>query len=168
MTKPDVPSGRSWALASAEILTVGFPFCIFKLLTGVALMGTPSLRVLGWTLVGLGAIDVVFNALNLASLLFLRRRVCGVCLVDVLVRRLERRPPRGDLGVAIDVLLSFGLVAIVIGSGLLARLPSWALPLWNVSVVLNVLGAGIGRVLAALHERRANVARRGAHATPTG
>ncbi|MBX3196545.1 MAG: hypothetical protein KF894_00210 [Labilithrix sp.] len=150
----DVVRGRSWLFATAEILTVGFPFCSFKVLTGIVLVGLPSLRALGWALVALGAVDVVLNALNLASLVLLRRRVSGVCLVDVLARRLDRRRPRGDLGVSLDVLLSFGLVALVIGAGLIARLPSWALPLWNVSVVLNVLGAGIGRVLAALHARR--------------
>lgn len=48
--------------------------------------------------------------------------------------------------------LSFALVAIVVGLGLLAHLPRWALILWNMSVVLNVLGAGIGRLVTALRK----------------
>ena len=68
-----------------------------------------------------------------------------------LLRRLaELAFGKSDLGLAVDVFVSFGLVALVIGAGLLPAAPAWALPLWNVAVVLNVLGAGVGRLLAAV------------------
>jgi hypothetical protein len=142
-----------WLLPAAEILTVGLPFCVFKLLTGMIMLQSASLVPLGYALLVLGVIDVALNTANLAALLVTRRRVSGVCLLDIVLRRFgAAKGP--DLGLALDVFLSFGLVAVVIGFGLLAKLPIWALLLWNAAVVLNVLGAGVGRLFAALRSER--------------
>lgn len=132
---------QRWVVPTGEILTVGIPFCVFKLVTGlVALDTTPA----GYALIALGSIDLVLNTINLIALLILRRRVSGVCLADVLLR--------DGLGLAVDVFVSFGLVAIVIGTGLLRDAPAWTLPIWNLAVVLNVLGAGVGRLVGALRK----------------
>lgn len=149
-------SAGHWIMASAEIVSVGLPFCSFKLLTGLVLLATrtPSLRVLGYALLGLGAIDLALNVVNLVSLVTRRRRASGVCLLDLVVRRLEKSEHPSDLGIALDVFLSFALVAVVVGFGVIPRIPAWALPIWNLSVVLNVLGAGIGRLLSSLQQRR--------------
>jgi hypothetical protein len=144
VSSPTAVSLRRWAIPSAEILTVGLPFCVFKLSAGLIALRAPSLAALGYALVALGAVDVVLNVANLASLAIVRRRVGGVCLAEVVLRR------RNDLGLALDVCLSFGIVAVVIGCGLLWRLPHWTLRIWNVAVVVNVLGAGAGRLFAAL------------------
>ncbi|MFT3694373.1 MAG: hypothetical protein QM831_14595 [Kofleriaceae bacterium] len=127
---------KSWAVPAAEILTVGLPFCAFKLLTGV-IAGVPGYALLAW-----GAIDAVLNLINLAALITVHRRVAPVCLLAI--------PFKGDIGLAIDVFVSFGFVAIVVGASLLGRLPAWTLPIWNIAVVLNVLGAGVGRLLGAV------------------
>ncbi|MFO0667882.1 MAG: hypothetical protein U0174_28270 [Polyangiaceae bacterium] len=134
-------------------MTVGLPFCAFKVLTGLVLIDLPPFAWLGYPLVVLGAVDALLNSTNLASLLVLRRRTSGVCLSDVLVAKLTKTKGRGDLGLAIDVFVSFVLVAVVIGFHLLRRMPAWALSVWDTAVVLNVLGAGIGRLLAALRQR---------------
>jgi hypothetical protein len=121
------------------------PFCVFKLVTGLIALDSAAAPV-GYALVALGSIDLVLNTLNLFALLVLRRRISGVCLADVLLR--------DGLGLAVDVFLSFGLVAIAIGAGLLSDAPAWTLPIWNIAVVLNVLGAGVGRLLEAMRHRR--------------
>jgi hypothetical protein len=126
---------------SAEIVTVGIPFCAFKLLTGLLLL--ESVAPVGYALLVLGAIDLVLNTVNLVALVVAQRRVSAVCLAELAFRK-------SDLGLAVDVFVSFGLVALVIGAGLLPHAPAWALPLWNLAVVLNVLGAGVGRLLAAV------------------
>jgi len=125
---------------------VGLPFCVFKLLTGLIVVGMPSVRGLGYALLALGTIDAVLNLGNLAALVTLHRRVSGVCLAAIALRK------HPDLALAIDVFVSFGLVAVVIGGGLFGRIPGWAQPIWNLAVVLNVLGAGIGRLLSALRK----------------
>ncbi|NVB79137.1 MAG: hypothetical protein HOV81_12120 [Kofleriaceae bacterium] len=141
---------QRWILPSAEILTVGIPFCAFKLLTGHIALGSPFAP-LGYALLALGSIDLVLNLVNLVALLAMRRRISAVCLTEAALRR------RGsdDIGLALDVFLSFGLVALVVGCGLLLRLPAWALPIWNIAVVLNVLGAGVGRLFDAVRRDRA-------------
>ncbi|AKU97696.1 hypothetical protein AKJ09_04360 [Labilithrix luteola] len=141
-------------MASAEIVSVGLPFCSFKVLTGVVLLDTPSLCALGYALLALGTVDFALNVANLVSLVTRRRRASGVCLLDLVVRRLEKGDSPSDLGIALDVFLSFALVAVVVGFGVIPRIPAWALPVWNMSVVLNVLGAGIGRLLSSLQQRR--------------
>lgn len=115
-----------------EILTVGLPFCAFKLLTGLIAYPSP----VAYPLLILGAIDAVLNLLNLVVKV-------PTCFLDVVL------PRRHELALALDVFISFALVAIVIGFSLLPQLPAWALPIWSAAVILNVLGAGVGRLLAA-------------------
>ena len=47
------------------------------------------------------------------------------------------------------MLLSFTLVAAMVGFGRIPSLPSDHLRVWNAAVVLNVLGAGLSRVGAS-------------------
>ncbi len=147
-------SPRPWLLPAVEIVTIGLPFCAFKVLTGLVLLEHGAAPA-GYALIALGAIDLALNLVNLGTLLGLRRAVSGVCLSDVVMRRLGRSGARPDLGLALDALLSFGLVAIVIGFGLLRHLPRWGLVTWNVAVILNVIGAGLSRLWAALRARAA-------------
>ena len=138
----------SWRWAVAEIISVGLPFCAFKIVTGIVALHRPSLAILGYGLLALGVIDLALNAANFASLLLLRRRIAPVCLSQWLVDRITTT--KRGVGVAIDVLISFILVAIVVGFGLFGGLSPWTLRCWNLAVVLNVLGAGIGQLLTAL------------------
>lgn len=126
---------------------MGLPFCVFKLLTGWILVD--PVAPLGYALLALGAVDAVLNMVNLVALLAAQRRAGPVCVAELAFR---------DLGLAVDVFVSFGLVAIVIGAGWLSRAPAWAVPLWNIAVVLNVLGAGTGRLLGAIRSRSSSAA----------
>lgn len=140
---------------SLEIVTVGIPFCAFKVLTGMTLVGRPWLGLLGGSLIALGALDLAVNLTNLAALAAGRPPVFGVCLLEIAARRW--RPARRewhDVGVSADVMLSFALVAVVIGAGLLPALPPLALRAWSVAVVLNVLGAGFGRLSSSVASLR--------------
>lgn len=155
---PSSPArARTRAVGSAEIITVGIPFCVFKLLTGLVLtQGSmhAAVMVLGYALLALGTADAVVNLVNLGSLFVRGRRLWGVCLTEIVLRRRDGSTKPDDVGVAVDVFISFVLVALAIGGGLLARMPRWALSIWNVAVVFNVLGAGIGRLLSAIARRK--------------
>lgn len=136
-----------WVQPSSEIVTVGLPFCAFKIVAG--LIALPSaLAPLGYALLGLGSVDLVLNAINLVTLVGAHRRVSGICLAEVVFGQ-----RRDDLALALDMFVSFSLVAAVVGLGLIARIPSRAMPIWNLAVVLNVFGAGIGRLFAAVRRR---------------
>ncbi len=135
-------ASRSWTVPSAEILTVGIPFCAFKIFTGM-IAGAPF----GYALLVLGAIDLMLNLVNLIALVTIHRRLAPVCVLALVLRKHE-------IGLAVDVFFSFTLVAIVVGASLLGQLPGWALTIWNIAVVLNVLGAGVGRLLGAVRTVR--------------
>lgn len=130
-----------------EILTVGLPFCAFKLIAGVALSQD-------W-LTAWGIADTFINTLNFGWLIFARRRITEVCLLSLLMR-LMRRPASDqlarwqDLGAAGDMFLSFAIVAFMLGGGFLPGLPRLHLQAWNLSVILNVLGAGSMRLSASI------------------
>jgi hypothetical protein len=126
-----------------EIMTIGLPFCAFKIVTGLFL-NQP------W-LTSLGVIDLGINLTNSVSLLFLKRRVFDACLLSFLTRLLKKptqvvKAKWQDLGNSIDVLLSFSLVAYMIGGGFIKDLPKDYLSIWNISVILNVFGAGFSRL----------------------
>jgi hypothetical protein len=130
-----------------EIVTVGLPFCAFKLLTGGVLVATPGGRPFGWVLIALGSIDLVLNTIALGMAAAGRESRLPVCTAEWVVSR--ARPGLGtwrQLGLSVDTLLAFTLVAGMIGLGWLARLSPGALHAWSLCVVLNVLGAGVGRV----------------------
>jgi len=138
-------------LESLEVLSVGFPFCVFKLAVGAAFRARGGLWALaGEALILLGVVDLVFNAANFAGLVLIRRRVLDACFLSFAARSLSGAARRSrwtlqDFGNSLDVLISFGLVAYMVGAGRLKELGSPALDYWNAAVVLNVLGAGLLR-----------------------
>ncbi|APR85494.1 Hypothetical protein A7982_10843 [Minicystis rosea] len=145
-------SQRAKRLELFEVLTVGLPFCGFKILAGALLVGrseVASARLFGTALVCLGVLDALINGVNLVGLVAQGRRLLAACSFSLLLST-WRRPPASaqrwrDLGDALDVLFSFVLVAVMIGAGQLRALPPERLAVWNVCVILNVLGAGLGR-----------------------
>ena len=140
-----------------EVLTVGAPFCVFKAGVGVWALGR------GWAVAAvplllLAAADALHNATNLAALLVRRRRAVSACVLSAVTLRWSPFPRSShawlsDLGNALDVALSFSLVAGMVGSGVLGELPAPWLRAWNAAVVLNVLGAGLGRMGSTLERR---------------
>jgi hypothetical protein len=144
-------ASRARRLELLEVLTVGLPFCGFKVLTGLAFAASdaPAVRPLAAALIALGALDAAINAANLAGLALAGGRPTDACVLALATRPL-RKPPRSpqawrDFGNSLDVLLSFALVALMIGGGRLRGMPAGRLAVWNACVILNVLGAGLGR-----------------------
>lgn len=136
-----------------EILTVGFPFCAFKLIAGFSLAQH-------W-LTAWGIADTLINATNLLWLLTVRRRATEVCLLSLLMRlgrrgAAEQLSHWRDLGAAGDMFFSFVIVAFMLGGGFLTSLPAWHLKVWNLSVILNVLGAGSMRLRDSITSLRAS------------
>jgi predicted membrane-bound mannosyltransferase len=122
-----------------EAAVTGLPFCIFKFSAGW-LIASAGNKFLGWLVMGWAAVDLAFN---LAALMTER---VSVCLLSNVGRWTGNR--RGeDLFLALDTFLSFAIVAALIGFRLIRQMPDPWLSLWDLAVVLNVLGAGLARVL---------------------
>lgn len=126
-----------------ELTTIGFPFCVFKIVTGLHLHQ--------YWLVALGALDLIINLTNLCWVILTKKRLLDACTFSFIVRFIKKPPVQikykwQDIGNAIDVVLSFTLVAYMIGSAAIVLVPKWQLQLWNISVVFNVFGAGYSRL----------------------
>ena len=142
---------RSNRVDLLEVLTVGAPFCGFKILSGLSLRGSGHLgvEIFGSLFICLGLMDALINAVNFGGLLVKGRRPMAACSIALAMR--PRQNPSGthrkwhELGNSLDVLLSFALVALMIGAGRLRAMPPDRLAAWNACVILNVLGAGLGR-----------------------
>ena len=144
-----------------EVICIGIPFSLFKIIMGQTLLSNSTV-ILGYVFIALGAIDLFINLTNLLSLSIFNKRIFKHCLLSYLVGlllplfpRLTHKGPK-DMGVALDTLVSFTIVAIMIGCGWLKSLNSIQNIVWNWAVILNVLYAGVSRVIEA--SRRFNLA----------
>lgn len=148
-------------IAQIGFITIGLPFAAFKILFGLAM---PNIwpgnlfYALGIALVALGIADLVVNALNSLSYLFRARALMQVCVLANIFHLFGRKEIPGhehrirsaDFGTALDVMLSFTLVALAVGLNLLPRFGESERQLWNLSVVINVLGAGVSRIMVSI------------------
>lgn len=141
-----------------EVVSVGLPFCAFKWLVGL-LHWEGGQPILGAALLALACSDTLFNLANLVGLLIGRGRVVSTCTLSALTLRMNLFPDSPseylkELGSAVDMLLSFVLVAGMVWMGRIGTLPPDRLLLWNVAVVLNVLGAGLARLSSSVQRIR--------------
>lgn len=137
-----------------EVITIGFPFCGFKILSGLVLRATSEntvIQILSISLIALGLVDILINFVNLLGLIFRKKFLLPACFFEILLR-----PDWTwhDLGKSVDVLLSFCLVALVIGRGLLHQMTPEQLNAWDICVIFNVIGAGLSRFGHSLSQRR--------------
>ncbi len=130
-----------------DIITIGLPFAAFKILAGIALRGISgdASNPMGWILIVWGIIDFIINMINLVSLTAAGKKITTTCAMSFIFRSASE-----DVGAALDVMMSCTLVAIMVGGNLLKYLTPSQLNIWSLSVVLNVLGAGISRIKASV------------------
>ena len=122
-------------------LTIGIPFCIFKLLCGASAVraagssGHPVLVAAGWLMIGWAAADLCMNAGR--SLFDLAGRTapfeyCTIAQAGKIVHR-----PMVFL--AIDTLLSFGIICFMLWSGWITALTPAESYLWYGATTLNLI-----------------------------
>jgi hypothetical protein len=133
----------------AEVLTVGLPFCAFKLLAGLRMSAHPALAIPGALAIALAGIDGALNLVNGLALAGAGRRPLPICVLHGL---LSSRGAPGEVGLAVDMMLAFGLVAGLIAFGQPAEFSPGERSLWSLAVVLNVPGAGGLRLAKAVRE----------------
>ena len=137
-------AGLERVLVFVEAATIGVPFAVFKIVSGAALIGLGAPAVLGWPLLALGVLDALVNLLNAVVVALFGARLLPICVLDILLIR-----RRKGLGPALDMMLSFSLVAAMIGTGHIGELSPASLQAWNLAVICSVLGAGALRVVTA-------------------
>ncbi|MGM0599850.1 MAG: hypothetical protein ACQETH_08560 [Candidatus Rifleibacteriota bacterium] len=148
---------KSILLDQISILTIGFPFVIFKFLLGVVCLNMPSLPLhnfIGYILFVLGFVDALINLINFIFLFIFRRYFTEVCSLTIILAKVFKNSSHyeawKEFGTSLDVMLSFTLVALMVGADLFGYLPPALTKVWSISVVINVLGAGLSRMLLTL------------------
>ncbi|MDD1702259.1 MAG: hypothetical protein LUQ31_04685 [Methanoregula sp.] len=126
-------------------LTIGVPFCLYKGLFGLAAFRTgtatssPVLILFGWIVIAWAAIDLVMNALRTVFDLMHREAPIEYCSLAEMGRIIHR--PRVFL--AIDTLISFVIISVMLWSGLITALTVPESYLWYAATTLNLISLSV-------------------------
>lgn len=125
-------------------LTIGIPFCIFKGLFGLAAIrvGTPSNPLLagfGWFVVAWASIDLTMNAVRATGDLLHIPTPLEYCTLAE-IGRYVRRPM---VFLAVDTLLSFLIICLMLWSGWIMQLTQQEAYLWYAATTLNLISISL-------------------------
>jgi hypothetical protein len=132
-----------------QALTIGVPFCIFKLLFGLLAIRT-NLIALSYLIVFWASIDLL---MNIGRIIYDQADLTSpieYCIIAQAGRIVHR--PR--LFLAIDTLLSFGIICLVLWSGWIKLLHLSESYLWYAATTLNLMGIAVVNIWLE-YERRA-------------
>lgn len=150
---PKIKNIQSHIFQLLSILTIGFPFVGYKILGGILIHNLHSsfiATIIALVFVVWGLVDLVFNTISLHALMCRGHVLYPVCLLSVVGRKHPVLCKWKDSGEALDLMLSFCIVAIVVGGNLFEYLDGAQIKVWNICTVVNVLGAGIARLGATI------------------
>lgn len=121
-------------------LTIGIPFCIYKLLFGVVAVriGTATgtlLPVFGWCVIALAGLDLLMNT-GRALLDLLHRPGRFECCTIAQAGRIFRMPM---VFLAFDTLISFAIICFMLWSGWIMQLTHTESALWYAATTLNLI-----------------------------
>jgi len=124
-----------------QALTIGVPFCIFKLLFGLLIMraGNDPLSILGWLVVTWASAVLLLNLARAFFPLTGRSSPVEYCTIAQLGRRFNR--PR--LFLALDTFLAFSIICLALWSGWIRYLTSFESYLWYAATTLNLLSLSL-------------------------
>ena len=125
-----------------QALTIGFPFCIFKLLFGLLIIrtGAEITQVIsGWFVILWASTDLVMNFIRALLHIMGRESPIEYCTIAQIGRAFKR--PRFFL--AIDTFLSFSIISFVLWSGWIKLLIPNESYLWYAATTLNLMGISI-------------------------
>ena len=122
-------------------LTIGIPFCIFKLLFGVTAFrtGTPGFVILGAVVVVWACLDLLMNTCRSAFDLAGRPAPFEYCTIAQIGRLVHR--PLAFL--AVDTLLSFLIICSMLWSGWITHLSLPESFLWYGATTLNLISLSL-------------------------
>ncbi len=137
-----------------QALTVGVPFCIFKLLFGMPIIraGTGQSSILiafGWLIIVWAFVDLIMNLARAFFDLSGRESPVEYCTI-ALAGRLFARP---RLFLAIDTFLSFSIICIALWSGWIRYLSTIESYLWYAATTLNLISISLVNIWLELKRK---------------
>ncbi len=121
-----------------QALTIGVPFCAFKLLFGLMSIRF-GLLTLGYTVILWASADLFMNLMRVFYDLAGRESPVEYCTIAQ-VGRIFGRP---RLFLALDTFLSFSIICLALWSGWIKLLSSWESYLWYAATTLNLISISI-------------------------
>ncbi|MFA6224869.1 MAG: hypothetical protein WC620_01480 [Methanoregula sp.] len=117
-------------------LTIGVPFCIYKMIFGISILRAGAA---GWLIIIWAVADLLMNsAYSVQDLLHLPARF--ECCTLAQTGRFFSRPM---VFLALDTLLSFSIVCLMLWSGWIASLSPFELVLWYAATTLNLVSLSV-------------------------
>ncbi|WAI00494.1 hypothetical protein [Methanogenium organophilum] len=126
-------------------LTIGVPFCIFKLLFGVTAVrigldaAQTPLVIFGWVVVIWAGLDLLMNGARSGFDLMERPSPLEYCTIAQ-VGRIARMPM---VFLGIDTLLSFSIICGMLWSGWITTLTQTEAYLWYAATTLNLISLSV-------------------------
>lgn len=136
---------RFFPTPTFQALTMGIPFCIFKLLFGLLALRAAAdqrsiaLAAFGWLIVAWAATDLSMNLARVVFHLSGRASPIEYCVIAQAGRLFGR--PR--LFLAIDTLISFSIICFVLWSGWIVQLRQAESYLWYAATTLNLISISV-------------------------
>ncbi len=126
-----------------QALTIGVPFCIFKLLFGIlntrASADQQYLVIFGWLVILWASVDLVMNLVVAAYNTAGREPPIEFCTIAQL-GRLFKKP---KLFLAVDTLIAFVIICFVLWSGWIRLLNTNESYLWIAATTLNLISISV-------------------------
>jgi len=136
-----------------QALTIGVPFCIFKMIFGLLSLrqGTLSvfLSVFAWLIIVWALADLIMNLARVYFHLSGRKTPIEYCAIAQTGRLLERP----GLFLAIDTLLSFSIICFVLWSGWIKMLGIQATYFWYAATTLNLISVSLVNIWIELRRK---------------
>jgi hypothetical protein len=152
--KKETVEDRFFLTPTFQVLTIGVPFCIFKLLFGLLALraGVPyaSLSALGWLVIAWALADLLMNLVRVIFHIIGRAAPIEYCTIAQ-AGRLFKRPM---LFLAIDTLITFSIICFVLWSGWIVRLSLLESYLWYAATTLNLISISVVNIWIELSRGR--------------
>jgi hypothetical protein len=145
---------RFFLTPTFQALTIGVPFCIFKLLFGLLALRTgelsASLLALGWMVIAWSVADLLMNLARAFLDLAGRESSIEYCTIAQVGRLFNQ----ARLFLAIDTLVTFSIICFVLWSGWIVRLNRHESYLWYAATTLNLISISAVNVWIELSRER--------------
>jgi len=145
---------RFFLTPTFQALTIGVPFCIFKLLFGLLALRTGEppvlLLSLGWLVIAWSFADLLMNLARVFLDLTGRESFIEYCTIAQAGRLFNR----ARLFLAIDTLVAFSIICFVLWSGWIVRLSLYESYLWYAATTLNLISISAVNVWIELYRER--------------
>ncbi|MDD4355903.1 MAG: hypothetical protein PHN98_01525 [Smithellaceae bacterium] len=142
--------GRFFLKPAFQALTIGVPFCVFKLLFGLLAMRADEaagpLTVFAWLVIVWALADLVMNLVRIAFHITGREAPIEYCTIAQ-AGRLFKRP---GFFLAVDTLISFSIICFVLWSGWITLLSPNESYFWYAATTLNLISISVVNILIEL------------------